>query len=105
MLLAGCAVTTSTSGRPIRDDQVAKIVKGQTTVDDVIEILGSPQGHTEVSGEILYTYRYTQVKGSAFSIGYFTSSGGHETSDELTIVFDKASGKVKTCSLQRGIQS
>jgi outer membrane protein assembly factor BamE (lipoprotein component of BamABCDE complex) len=101
---SGCAISTQTSGRPINDDQIHKIVKGQSTVEEVIELFGAPQMQSEMGGDILYVYRYTETKGSAFSIGYFTSSGGHDTSDELTITFDKASGKVKACGVQRGIK-
>jgi outer membrane protein assembly factor BamE (lipoprotein component of BamABCDE complex) len=100
----GCATSSHTSGRPIEQAKVDRIVKGQTTKDQIIEWFGAPTDSTEMSGEVLYTYRHTVTKGSAFSIGYYGESSGKEQSDELTITFVKDSGKVKTYSVQRGIQ-
>jgi outer membrane protein assembly factor BamE (lipoprotein component of BamABCDE complex) len=102
-LLAGCAFNKQVSGRPIDDAKVAKLVRGETTVEQVIELFGAPTSQSAVGGNILYTYTYSQTKGSAFTWGYGTTSSGTTTSDDLTLTFDQATGKLKVFSLQRGI--
>lgn len=103
-LAFGCASSTHTSGRPIPQENVDRIVKGQTTVEQVIEWFGAPTSQSEMGGNILYTYVYSVEKGSGFSIGYYSEEKGKTQTDELTITFDKATGRVKTCSIQRGIK-
>ncbi len=100
---AGCASSKHTSGHPIEQAKVDRIVKGTTTIDEIIEWFGAPTSQTDMGGNVLYTYAYTVSKGSAFSIGYYSSGTGKEEKDELTITFEKSSGRVKTYSLQRGI--
>jgi len=102
-LAQGCASSKHTSGHPIEQAKVDRIVKGKTTIDEIIEWFGAPTSQTDMGGNVLYTYSYTVSKGSAFSIGYYSSGSGKEEKDELTITFEKASGRVKTFSLQRGI--
>jgi len=102
-LLPGCATNKQTSGRPIDDAKVSSLVKGQTTIEEVIEIFGAPQSQSEMAGVVLYTYSYSQTKHQTAFIPYATSGSGSTTSDELTITFDKQTGLVKTFSLQRGI--
>jgi outer membrane protein assembly factor BamE (lipoprotein component of BamABCDE complex) len=103
-LLAGCASTRHTSGRAISDEKVGQIVKGKTTIDDVISLFGAPTTQSEMAGSILYTYRHSVSTGKTAFFPYVTSSDSVEEADELTITFDKTTGTVKTYSLQRGIE-
>lgn len=98
-----CMSNTHYSGRAISDDKVSQLIKGKTTVDDVIALFGAPQASSEMAGVILYTYRYEQAKQDMGFFPYYSRGTGKTTSDELTISFDKATGMVKTHSLQRGI--
>src|SRR5438132_12856241 len=101
----GCVTATHHSGRQIDDMKVHQIVKGQTTVDDVIAMFGAPQAQSEMGGNILYTYRYVESKSKTWFAPYSGGTHGEDTSDELTISFDKATGTVKTYSFQKGIKS
>jgi len=101
--MAGCASSMHKTGRPIEDSKVVKIVKGTTTVEDVISAFGAPTTQSEVMGNILYTYKFTQTKGKTIYFPYVTSGDSEEESDELTITFDKNTGTVKAYGLQRGI--
>jgi outer membrane protein assembly factor BamE (lipoprotein component of BamABCDE complex) len=101
--LSGCATQKHATGRPIRDDRVSQIVKGKTTIDDVITLFGAPTQQSEMAGNVLYVYKYTEMKGSTAFMPYFTKGDSTEQADELTITFDKTTGTVKTYSLQRGI--
>jgi|GEM_PF-3034863 len=102
-LQSGCSTNKQTSGRPIDDTKVTRLVKGQTTIEEVIEIFGAPQSQSEMGGLVLYTYAYSETKNSTAIMPYFTKGQGATQSDELTITFDKLTGTVKTYSLQRGI--
>ncbi len=99
----GCALTKTTTGQPIVDENVKQIVKGRTTVDDVITMFGVPTRQSEIAGNVLYTYRYVQTKSQTVFFPYVTSGNATEEADELTITFDKASGTVKAFNLTRGI--
>jgi len=101
--LAACASSKHTSGRPIDQAKVDRIVKGKTTMEEIIEWFGAPTSSTDMGGNMLYTYAYTIRKGSAFAVGPYASQSGDEQSDELTITFEKSTSRVKTFSLQRGI--
>src|SRR5437016_3132544 len=72
LLICGCATQQRETGRPILDNQVSKIVKGQTTVNDVITMFGAPTSQTEMAGKVLYTYRHTKDSGSTGFMPYYT---------------------------------
>jgi hypothetical protein len=97
---AGCATSSHTTGRPILQEKVDSIVKGKTTVDEIIESFGAPTSQTEMGGNVLHTYTHTVTKRSGFSIAYYSEQKGRTQTDGLTITFDKATGRVKTCSDQ-----
>ena len=99
----GCSTSVHTTGRPITDQKVSKIVKGTTTLEDVITIFGKPTEQSEMGSNVLYTYRYAQTKGKTMFMPYVTSGDSTEQADELTITFDKTTATVKAFSLQRGI--
>lgn len=103
VLLTACATNKSTTGRPIDDSKISQIVKGKTTQEQIIELFGMPQTTSEMNGNPVLTYSYSQTKGSTAYMPYHTSGKSDTTSDELTIIIDKATDTVKTYSLQRGI--
>ena len=99
----GCATNVHTSGRPIADQKVSQIVKGTTTMDEVITLFGAPTSESTMGSNVLYTYRYAQTKGKTMFMPYVTSGDSTDQADELTITFDKTTAIVKAYSLQRGI--
>ncbi len=101
---AGCATSEHKTGRPITDEKVNQIVKGKTTMDEVITLFGAPTTQSEMGGSVLYTYRYALTKDKTVFVPYYTGGSGSEQADELTITFDKTMGTVKAFSLQRGIE-
>jgi SmpA/OmlA family protein len=100
----GCATSDMTSGKPIPQTSVDQIVDGQTTVEQIITMFGAPTQQSEMGGDTLYTYRYTQTKTSTGFMPYYTNTKGNTSYDELTVTFDTATRKVKAHSIQRGVQ-
>lgn len=98
----GCMTSVDRIGRPIDEAKIQQIVKGKTTMEDVIAMFGTPQDNFQMGENTLYVYRYTENKQSMLAMPYSTSSKGNSTSDELSITFDK-SGLVKAYSYQVGI--
>lgn len=102
LLFQACATTRNVTGRLIDEAKVATIRKGETTSEDILERFGSPQSQSSLADQVLYVYKYCVTSGTAFSIGYYTSGSGQETCDELSVTFDKTTGKVRTYSFQKG---
>jgi outer membrane protein assembly factor BamE (lipoprotein component of BamABCDE complex) len=99
----GCSFQNNTSGHPIDDNKFTQIVDGETTSDQIIQLFGAPTSQSEMAGSLLYVYRYSVTKGSGLALPGMYTGDAKEQSDELTVTFDKTTGKVKAHSLQRGI--
>jgi len=97
-----CVTTTVRTGRPIDESKLPMIVKGQTTVDDVIAWFGAPTTTTSMEDSTIYIYKYSVKKGKGLYAGYVGKTQSDEMSDELAITFDKQ-GKVRSYSFQKGI--
>jgi len=104
LLLQSCATTSNIRGKPIDQAKVAMIKKGETTSDQILELFGSPSSQSALADNVLYVYQYCVTSGTAFSVGYYTSGSGKESCDELSITFDKTTGKVKASSFQKGVK-
>ena len=104
LLLQGCANTKMQSGRPIEDAKVAMIQKGTTTSAEVLEWFGAPTTTSSLADNELYVYKYCVTKGSTWWMPYYGEHNAAENCDELSITFDKATGKVKTYSFQKRTQ-
>jgi outer membrane protein assembly factor BamE (lipoprotein component of BamABCDE complex) len=66
-------------GTDFDDKKAAGIVKGTTTKADVVGLLGKPTGHAiypvvKTQGNSAMIYQYTQVKGSAFNMSFFSKT-------------------------------
>jgi|SRR5690554_2299198 len=90
LLLSGCA----TVGNDFNDDQVTKIVDGETTKGEIIEWFGQPNGR-QSSSEYAegYSYSYAESRATAASfipiVGLFANgSEGH--SKTLFVYFDES---------------
>ena len=101
--MSGCATNRQTAGMEIKDDEVAQIVDGKTTMNEVIAIFGEPTKATPMGDETLYTYVYSVAKHTTSFMPYYSSGSGSTEEDKLTIVFDK-NKVVKTHSLKRGVK-
>lgn len=102
-LLQGCVTTRYETGRSIDESKVDRIQKGETTSANILEWFGAPTTTSSLAEHVLYVYKHCQTGGSAFSVGYYTSGSTREQCDELSVTFDKATGKVVAHSFQRGL--
>ncbi|MFO0783863.1 MAG: outer membrane protein assembly factor BamE [Phycisphaerales bacterium] len=98
----GCTTTQYTTGAEIKEDSVKQIVKGKTTMQEVIALFGEPQRATPMGDETIYTYEYRVTKGTTVMVPYVASTDSKDEADKLSIVFDR-SGVVKTFNVTRGI--
>lgn len=89
ILISGCATQRHTSGQPIQDDEVSRIVKGKTTMEDVIALFGEPTRAVPMGDEMIYTYEYRVTKGQTMFFPYVASGESKDEADKLSIVFDK----------------
>jgi len=102
LLSIGCASNRQTAGMQINDEDVKQIVKGKTTMNDVIAVFGEPNKATPMGEEMIYTYIYSVTRHQTVMLPYVSSGEGTSQEDKLSIVFDK-NQIVKTYSLKRGI--
>jgi outer membrane protein assembly factor BamE (lipoprotein component of BamABCDE complex) len=94
LALCGCA----TSGRKLDQSKVDAIKKGETTRDQVIKLIGSPdQVAKSSSGDTVFTYSFMRatVKGSTFIpiVGAF--AGGVDTQNQMVMITFGPDGVVK----------
>src|SRR3990172_3631729 len=80
-LLSACATTNYESGRPIADEKVARIVKGESSSTEILEWFGAPTDTSSIGGHELYVYKYCKTGGSAFSVGYYSTGSTKEQCD------------------------
>lgn len=83
--------------------RVARIQKGETASAEILEWFGAPTTTSTLAEHVLYVYKHCRRSGSAFSVGYYTSGSTKEQCDELSVTFDKNTGKVVAHSFQRGL--
>lgn len=103
LALSSCMTTAVTTGRPIDESKLPLIIKGQTTVDQIISMFGAPTQTTPMEDSTIYIYKHCVQKGKGVYTGYFGKTESQEICDELAITFDKQ-GKVKTYNFQKGIK-
>ena len=89
-VLISCA--RSVTGRPIDKDAVAKIAKGKTTKQDVLETFGKPSSFGVDSGIEMLDYRYTKYASKTNPLSFiplvgvfFEGSGGKSSSQNLSL--------------------
>jgi hypothetical protein len=80
--LAGCAVinsnsSTSVSGTKVSERALNHVVVGETTEEQLIDLLGAPTRTLEVEKGVLYVYEYTEHRSSSGSL--FLVFDGHSS--------------------------
>lgn len=66
----GCNVMRVTLNTPLTQDDVAFIVPGQTTLDEVITRIGAPDSITDSQAGVVLTYRFLDLKYSRVNFGW-----------------------------------
>lgn len=95
VMVAGCSVKSISHGSEITDEQVAKIIDGKTTKEQIFIEFGNPS--KTMDNEKVFFYNWTRGrKTSVLGLG-----GGSAYSHSLVIVFDDK-GVVKSHKITRG---
>jgi outer membrane protein assembly factor BamE (lipoprotein component of BamABCDE complex) len=91
--LAGCATTNLVEGRDFDASVTNQIVKGKTTTDEIITMLGQPYSkmpQADANDTVRWTYSYitaTAHAQSGFFGGMSTTTSGHKKN--LYIIINK----------------
>jgi len=98
-----CATTQHTSGTPIDESQVEQIIRGETTMLQIIDNFGTPNQSNIMGDNELYVYQYCVASGSGLNLGYFETESTDEKCDELTVTFNRESGIVQAFNFTKRI--
>ncbi len=95
--ISSCAIGVAKheTGKPIKEENLSKIVSGQTTGTEVIGLFGAPTMVTSMGDDELYIYKYCRTGGTGVTIPGLGAASSKEVCNELTVVVDKKTGKVK----------
>ena len=100
LCLIGCLHTSTwETGKPIKGTQMQKIIKGETTSKEIISWFGAPSSISTGGQEELFIYKFCRNTATATRFN-LTSK---ENCNELTVTFDKVTGKVKDYDYQKRI--
>ncbi len=99
--VAGCATARSTTGKDFDTSKVSRIVKGETTAAQLVEMFGTPQSkQPEANGGERWSYSYADATAHASS--FFTTKVTTEGYKKNLAVLLDASGKVTNFTLDEG---
>jgi hypothetical protein len=103
LLLYGCVTTRYETGRIVDASKVTRIEKGETTSAEILEWFGVPTTVSAIAEHQLYVYKHCKTKGAHYSLGYYASGSTKQQCDELSVTFDRSTGRVVAYSFQRGL--
>lgn len=107
-LLAGFLVGCASVGRPIDPDKLSQVIRGKSTFNDVVALLGEPQTVSQVDGptgkttEMLYLYSYAEADGKNFIPYYGSFAQEYHTKNQQVTISLNASGVVESISKSFG---
>ncbi|MEN3039886.1 MAG: hypothetical protein ABDI07_12215 [Candidatus Kryptonium sp.] len=106
LALSGCAVGVAKheTGKPIKEENISKILAGQTTGTDVIGLFGAPTMVTSMGDDELYIYKYCRTGGTGITVPGLGATKSKEVCNELTVVIDKKTGKVKNYNYNKAFE-
>ncbi len=105
-LISGCAYhgIKQETGREIDEGKVSQIQRNVTTSSDVLLWFRAPTTTTKLGDDEIFVYKFCKSSGGSFVFSGLGSTKTKEMCNELSIVFDKISGKVKDYSYQKQLE-
>ncbi|MGA3281088.1 MAG: hypothetical protein ABSD50_08905 [Smithella sp.] len=98
IFLSGCATATNVVGRPIPQENVSRIKKGETTKENILAWFGEPSSVTvNEKGETIFSYTYISATATC-DLGNCKSDG----IQQMLMVTTSPSGKVISFSNTSG---
>jgi hypothetical protein len=92
-----------TTGKPFSNEEISNISKGDT-YSTIIARFGAPTTISTLGDQELFVYKYCKMKGGSFATFMFANVSSKEYCNELTVIFDKATGTVKDYYYKVGIK-
>jgi hypothetical protein len=89
LVAQGCVVTRGTLGEPLRDDAIAQIKKGASTVSEVVSILGAPERIVRGNDREIFHYYFYDGKSPALLLLVLNLVRMEVKSDNLYVFFGR----------------
>lgn len=89
ILLPGCVVSRGRVGNPIDEQNLAKIERGVTNRDQIVELLGAPDRIIQGNDKDIFHYYYYDAKSPALILLIFNILTLNVKSDNLYVFIDK----------------
>lgn len=86
---SGCVVTRGTLGEPLREESIAQIKKGVSTVSEVVEALGAPERIVRGNEREIFHYYYYDGKSPALLLLIINLVRMEVKSDNLYVFIGK----------------
>ncbi len=89
LLTQGCVVTRGTLGEPLRDESVAQIKKGASTMSEVVALMGAPERIVRGNDREIFHYYYYDGKSPALLLLILNLVRMEVKSDNLYVFFGR----------------
>ncbi|SPP64085.1 outer membrane protein assembly factor BamE domain-containing protein [Nitrospira lenta] len=89
ILTQGCVVTRGTLGEPLRDESIAQIKKGLSTMSEVVALLGTPERVVRGNDREIFHYYYYDGKSPALLLLVLNLVRMEVKSDNLYVFFGR----------------
>ncbi len=88
LLASSCFLSRDSLNAPIPRERLAALVPGQTTAQEVVDLLGAPVQVVELHERSAYQFLHTRGKRAGFSVILFTMINEDRRSDRVWVFFD-----------------
>ena len=85
----GCFVSRSMINEPLKRPEIDKLVPGQSTAKEAVEILGAPNEVVQLGSRTAYRYDYSIQKRAGFTVILVTVLNEDTRTDRVWLFFDK----------------
>jgi len=86
LLAPGCFISRAYVNQPIRAEQIAKLIPGQSTAQEVVDVLGAPNDVIQLGRRSAYRYEHQQKKIAGLFL-LIVGFANTDTQSDLTWVF------------------
>lgn len=86
---SSCFVSRETTNVPLSPDLVAQLQPGQTTAQEVVELLGAPSEVVQLGFRSAWRYDYVRAKRAGFSIIIVSFLDTDARADRVWVFFDE----------------
>jgi hypothetical protein len=88
-LLAGCAIGRGAVNEPLESAPIDKLVPGQTTALETVELLGAPVDVVQLGRRSAYFYKHTRETTTGVVLVLFNMLNQDERQDRIWVFFDE----------------